>query len=46
MKISIKFLSLALLIFSAASCGNADDDVAFDINTNGDLGIGKPVDDC
>lgn len=46
MKTSIKFLSLALLIFSAASCGNADDDVAFDINTNGDLGIGKPVDDC
>ena len=39
-----------LLIFGLTgmflSCGNADDDVSFDLNGNGDLGLGKPVDDC
>jgi uncharacterized protein YegL len=28
------------------SCGNADDDVNFDLDAGGDLGIGKPVDNC
>ncbi|MBT8280485.1 MAG: VWA domain-containing protein, partial [Muriicola sp.] len=46
MKTCIKLLSLCFIIFSLASCGNADDDVAFDFNANGDLGIGKPVDEC
>lgn len=34
--------SLLLLV----SCGNADDDVSLNLNTGGDLGLGKPVDDC
>ncbi len=34
--------SLTLILFS---CGNADDDVSFDINDN-ELGIGKEPDDC
>lgn len=34
--------SLTLILFS---CGNADDDVRFDINNN-ELGIGKEPDDC
>lgn len=41
-KISAFFIT-ALLIFS---CGNADDDVSFNPNLNGDLGEGKPVDQC
>ncbi|SFR46989.1 VWFA-related domain-containing protein [Robiginitalea myxolifaciens] len=35
-------LSTTLLI----SCGNADDDVSLNLNTGGDLGLGKPVDNC
>ncbi len=34
------------LVSLIVSCGNADDDVSFDLNGNGDLGLGKPVDDC
>ncbi|GGD38926.1 vWA domain-containing protein [Muriicola marianensis] len=42
---------LYLFVFSLVtslfiSCGNADDDVNFELNPGGDLGIGKPVDDC
>ncbi len=42
------FPSLIICIVSCLffSCGNADDDVNFDLNTGGDLGIGTPVDDC
>lgn len=36
------FFSLALVV----SCGNADDDVNFGLNTGDPLGKGKPVDDC
>ena len=28
------------------SCGNADDDVSLNLNQTGDLGLGKPVDEC
>ena len=28
------------------SCGNSDDDVSFDPNLGGDLGLGNPVDNC
>lgn len=34
---------MAILFFS---CGNADDDVNFDINQAGSLGLGNPVDEC
>ena len=36
------FLGITLLI----SCGNSDDDVQFDPNLGGDLGLGSAVDDC
>ncbi len=38
----VLFASLGLVV----SCGNADDDVSLDLNKTGDLGLGKPVDDC
>ncbi|VAW10610.1 FIG00652418: hypothetical protein [hydrothermal vent metagenome] len=41
-KFFILFFSLALVV----SCGNADDDVNFVLNTGEGLGKGKPVDDC
>ncbi len=41
-KLLLLFFSIALFV----SCGNADDDVNFGLNTGGDLGEGKPVDDC
>ncbi|WP_445385035.1 vWA domain-containing protein [Robiginitalea sp. IMCC44478] len=41
-RILLQFLFLILFI----SCGNSDDDVRFDLNGQGDLGIGTPVDDC
>src|SRR5680860_5972 len=43
------YFNLLALFFSVSlfvSCGNADDDVNFGLNTGGDLGEGKPVDDC
>ncbi|HZJ21563.1 MAG TPA: VWA domain-containing protein [Pricia sp.] len=43
------YFNLLVLFFSVSlfvSCGNADDDVNFGLNTGGDLGEGKPVDDC
>lgn len=42
-------LTFSILIFGLAltvSCGNSDDDVSFNPNLNGDLGLGSPVDDC
>lgn len=38
----LTYLFFALLFLG---CGNADDDVFFDLNRDG-LGLGKPVDDC
>ncbi len=46
MKLPTRFLAYYCLIFLAFSCGNADDDVSFNLNQNGDLGLGIPVDDC
>lgn len=41
-KLFLLFFSITLLV----SCGNADDDVNFALNTGDGLGKGKPVDDC
>ncbi len=43
------FTKLFILLFTvslAVSCGNADDDVTFNLNTGDTLGKGIPVDDC
>lgn len=43
------FTKLVVLLFAvsfAVSCGNADDDVTFNLNTGEVLGKGIPVDDC
>lgn len=45
MKNLIKSLFIVSIISLVFSCGNADDDVNFDLNL-GDLGKGKEVDDC
>lgn len=45
MKSLFTTLSIAGLFLVALSCGNADNDVNFDPN-QGDLGEGKPVDEC
>ncbi len=46
MKSSIKLFSvILLLLLLPSSCGNADDDVNFDLNGNG-LGKGQKADDC
>lgn len=41
-KLFIALFSLIVLV----SCGNADDDVTFKLNTGGALGEGQEVDDC
>ncbi len=41
-----KLITLFLTITFAVSCGNADDDVFFGLNTGDGLGLGKPVDKC
>ncbi len=46
MKPIAKIFSLFCVFTLILSCGNADDDVNFDINPNGGLGEGQPVDDC
>ncbi len=46
MKTFFRIAPLFCLITMFISCGNADDDISFNINTNGDLGKGIPVDDC
>lgn len=46
MKSYSKVLAFIFSISLLVSCGNADDDVNFGLNTGGDLGKGKPVDDC
>ncbi|WP_430906841.1 vWA domain-containing protein [Maribacter sp. 2-571] len=46
MKSFIKGCTFLLLLFLAVSCGNAEDDVNFPLNTGDGLGEGIPVDDC
>ncbi|MEB8329126.1 VWA domain-containing protein [Flavobacteriaceae bacterium KMM 6897] len=46
MKISVKIIALFSILALAISCGNAEDDVNFNVNQNGELGQGKPVDEC
>jgi uncharacterized protein YegL len=46
MKISIKIITFFSILVLAISCGNAEDDINFNTNNNGELGEGKPVDDC
>jgi len=46
MKLLTQFMSYFFIAFLAFACGNADDDVNFTLNQNGDLGLGIPVDDC
>ncbi len=46
MKLPTKIFVLFCAIAFTMSCGNADDDVNFDLNQNGGLGLGKPVDKC
>lgn len=45
MKTLIRILPVFCVLTLFFSCGNADDDVNFDLNQGG-LGEGKPVDDC
>lgn len=45
MKKLLKPIAYLFLAFIWIGCGNADDDVFFNIN-NGELGLGQPVDDC
>lgn len=45
MKALLSALSMAGLLLTAISCGNADNDVNYNPN-QGDLGQGKPVDKC
>ena len=45
MKNVFRYFSLFTLAILMFSCGNADDDVSFDIN-DGELGQGKDPDDC
>ena len=46
MKTFTKLCLLLCIIGLAVSCGNADDDVTFRLNTGETLGKGIPVDDC
>ncbi len=46
MKYLLKFLSLLCAFILFVSCGNAEDDVNFDINQSGSLGQGNTVDEC
>lgn len=46
MKLNLKNLATLCLSILLFSCGNADDDVNYDLSQLGDLGKGKPVDDC
>ncbi len=46
MKTSFGLIFAILGIFLVSSCGNSDDDVSFNPNLGGDLGLGTQVDDC
>ena len=41
-----KLIILFLIVAATVSCGNADDDVTFTLNTGGELGKGIEVDEC
>ncbi len=45
MKNALKYLTLSLITLLFFSCGNADDDVNFDINQR-ELGLGEEPDNC
>ncbi len=45
MKSTLRILSSLCILAFLVSCGNADNDVIFDVDPGG-LGQGKPVDDC
>src|SRR5690606_18292736 len=45
MKNTLQYFLLFSFVLILFSCGNADDDVSFDIDDN-ELGIGKEPDDC
>lgn len=45
MKTFLKSFGTALIILMISACGNADDDVQFDLNQN-DLGLGENPDSC
>ena len=45
MKTRLKLLALFSILVLLIGCGNADDDVNFDINQN-ELGLGESADDC
>lgn len=46
MKTYLKLLSVICTFIFFHSCGNADDDVNFNINQAGSLGLGEAVDQC
>ncbi|SDL28062.1 vWA domain-containing protein [Kriegella aquimaris] len=46
MKSCFNLLGLFFAVTLFVSCGNADDDVNFGLNTGDGLGKGKPVDEC
>ncbi|WP_072764203.1 vWA domain-containing protein [Arenibacter nanhaiticus] len=48
MKIYFKIAAICFAVTMIFSCGNADDDVRYGVNTgtDGELGMGKPVDNC
>ncbi|UCD60668.1 MAG: VWA domain-containing protein [Flavobacteriaceae bacterium] len=46
MKTYLKLLSVICTVIFFNSCGNADDDVNFDISQAGSLGLGEAVDQC
>ena len=45
MKALLNYLVIFSILFLTIACGNADDDVNFDINQN-ELGLGEAADDC
>ena len=45
MKTRLNYFAIFSIIFLTISCGNADDDVNFDINQN-ELGLGETADEC
>ena len=42
LRIALAGIALGMM----ASCGTSDDDVSLNLNLDGDLGLGKPADDC
>jgi uncharacterized protein YegL len=46
MKSMLKPFIISLSLVMLVSCGNADDDISLGLDFGGELGQGKPVDDC